>query len=314
MNPGIIMDDQAQSAAYRSGFVVIAGKPNVGKSTLINSLLDQKIAAVSFRSQTTRKRQLGILTTDTSQIIFIDTPGMHQPDYKLSQFINSEAYASIHDADVILFLVDANQKPDAQDVALAEKLHKMEHAAPVILLLNKWDKVPKVDHEVRADEYQQLAPTDRVLKISALHRTNLVELIALLEEFLPEGPQLYPPDQVTDQQEREITADLIRSACLVFLKDEIPHAIAVKVEEYLERDEANAYILATIFVERESHKGIVIGKNGAMLKQIGTLARQEIEQMSGRSVFLELKVKVAPNWRNDKGMLAKFGYAPDGMN
>jgi GTP-binding protein Era len=308
------MDDQTQSAAYHSGFVVIVGKPNVGKSTLINSLLDQKIAAVSFRPQTTRKRQLGILTTETSQIIFIDTPGLHQPDYKLSQFINAEAYASIHNADVILLLVDASQKPDTQDADLAGRVNKMEHAAPVILLLNKWDKVPKADQDTRAEDYMQLSPAARVLKISALHRTNLGELIALLEELLPEGPQLYPPDQVTDQQERDIAADLIRSACLVFLKDEIPHAIAVKVEEYLERDEANAYILATIFVERESHKGIVIGKNGAMLKQIGTLARQEIEQMSGRSVFLELKVKVAPNWRNDKGMLAKFGYAPDGMN
>ena len=308
------MDDQTNYSAYHSGFVVIVGKPNVGKSTLINSLLDQKIAAVSFRPQTTRKRQLGILTTDTSQIIFIDTPGLHQPVYKLSQFINAEAYASIHDADVILFLVDASQKPDAQDADLAGKVNKMDHAAPVVLVLNKWDKVPKTENDTRVEEYMQLSPAARVLKISALHRTNLGELIALVEELLPEGPQLYPPDQVTDQQEREIAADLIRSACLVFLKDEIPHAIAVKVEEYLERDEANAYILATIFVERESHKGIVIGKNGAMLKQIGTLARQEIEQMSGRSTFLELKVKVAPNWRNDKGMLAKFGYAPDGMN
>jgi len=308
------MDDQTNYSAYHSGFVVIVGKPNVGKSTLINSLLDQKIAAVSFRPQTTRKRQLGILTTDTSQIIFIDTPVLHQPDYKLSQFINAEAYGSIHDADVIILLVDASQRPDTQDVDLAAKLNKMEHAAPVILVLNKWDKVPKTEQDTRAAEYLQLSPAANILKISALHGTNLGKLIALLEELLPEGPQLYPPDQVTDQQEREIAADLIRSACLVFLKDEIPHAIAVKVDEFLERDETNAYILATIFVERESHKGIVIGKNGAMLKQIGTLARQEIEQMSGRSVFLELKVKVAPNWRNDKGMLARLGYNPDGMN
>jgi len=307
------MDDQLTSEGYRSGFVAIVGKPNVGKSTLINSLLDQKIAAVSFRPQTTRKRQLGILTTDTSQIIFIDTPGLHQPDYKLSQFINSEAYASIHDAEVILFLVDASQKPDPQDLELADKLKKMEHTAPVILVLNKWEKVPISVQELRVGEYQQLSTYSKVLKISALQRTNLGELIHAIEELLPEGPQLYPPDQVTDEQEREIAADLIRSACLVFLKDEIPHAIAVKVEEYLERDEANAYILAIIFVERESHKGIVIGKNGAMLKQIGTLARQEIEQMSGRSIFLELKVKVASNWRNDKGMLAKFGYSADGM-
>lgn len=307
------MDDQTNDVVYRSGFVVIVGKPNVGKSTLVNSLLDQKIAAVSLRPQTTRKRQLGILTTDTSQIIFIDTPGLHQPDYKLSQFINAEAYAAIHDADVILFLVDASKCPESQDIDLATTLNKMQHAAPVILVLNKWDKVSRSDQEARTGEYLKLLPQARLLKISALQKTNLHDLIALLEELLPEGPQLYPPDQVTDQQEREIAADLIRSACLVFLKDEIPHAIAVKVDEFLERDEENAYILATIFVERESHKGIVIGKNGAMLKQIGTLARQEIEQMSGRSVFLELKVKVAPNWRNDKGMLARLGYAPDGM-
>ncbi len=298
-------------AGFRSGFVTVAGKPNVGKSTLINSLMEQKIAAVSLRPQTTRKRQLGILTTEQFQVIFVDTPGLHKPDFKLSQFINSEAYASLHDSDLLLVLVDASQVPDQADQQVAERLHQLTGKTGILLVLNKWDLVSERDRQLRIDQYSSLYPHQEVIEISALNKKHLAYLLKRIVQLLPEGPQYYPTDQVTDKQEREIAEDLIRAACLVYLMDEIPHSIAVRVDEFLERDEQNAYIMATIFVERESHKGMVIGKQGAMLKQIGTLARQEIEQMSGRAIFLELRVKVAKNWRNDANMLARFGYGSE---
>ncbi len=306
------MDIQNEQKIFRSGFVTVVGKPNVGKSTLLNSLMGQKIAAVSLRPQTTRKRQLGILTTDQAQIIFVDTPGLHKPDYKLSQFINAEAYASLNDADLVLILVDASSAPDQADQQVAERLTQVGGDTLILLVLNKWDLVLERDKQRRIEQYETLYPHGMVIEISALSKKYLKELLERIIELLPEGPQFYPEDQVTDKQEREISEDLIRAACLVYLMDEIPHSIAVRVDEFSERDENTAYIHATIFVERESHKGMVIGKQGAMLKQIGTLARQEIEQMSGRSVFLELKVKVASNWRNDPFMLARFGYGSEG--
>ena len=306
------MEENKIPNVFRSGFVTVAGKPNVGKSTLVNGLMEQKIAAVSLRPQTTRKRQLGILTTDQFQAIFVDTPGLHKPDFKLSQFINSEAYASLHDADLVLVLVDGSQAPDQADQQVAERLHQLTGPSPVMLVLNKWDLVTERDRQFRIDQYSALYPHQEMMEISALDKKHLQRLLKRIVQLLPEGPQYYPADQVTDKQEREIAEDLIRAACLVYLMDEIPHSIAVRVDEFLERDEQNAYIMATIFVERESHKGMVIGKQGAMLKQIGTLARQEIEQMSGRSIFLELRVKVANNWRNDANMLARFGYGTEG--
>lgn len=304
----ITMEDQTAENTYRSGFVAVVGKPNVGKSTLVNSLLQQKIAAVSVRPQTTRKRQLGILTLENAQLVFVDTPGMHKPDFALSKFINSEAFSAIHDADLILWIVDSSQSPDDQDRALVENLKKINPTTRILLVLNKCDLARKGDQELRSRQYREMLEIIDHIEVSAQKRTNLDELVQKIVQLLPEGPQYFPEDQVTELQEREIAADLVRSACLSLLEDEIPHAIAVRVDEYVERTESSAYILATIFVERESHKGIVIGKQGAMLKQIGTQARQEIEQMSGRSVFLELKVKVAPNWRNDRHMLSMLGY------
>lgn len=304
----ITMEDQTAENTYRSGFVAVVGKPNVGKSTLVNSLLQQKIAAVSVRPQTTRKRQLGILTLENAQLVFVDTPGMHKPDFALSKFINSEAFSAIHDADLILWIVDSSQSPDDQDRALVDNLKKINPTTRILLVLNKCDLARKGDQELRSRQYREMLEIIDHIEVSAQKRTNLDELVQKIVQLLPEGPQYFPEDQVTELQEREIAADLVRSACLSLLEDEIPHAIAVRVDEYVERTESSAYILATIFVERESHKGIVIGKQGAMLKQIGTQARQEIEQMSGRSVFLELKVKVAPNWRNDRHMLSMLGY------
>ena len=297
---------------FRSGFVAIVGKPNVGKSTLMNAILKQQVAAVSIRPQTTRKRQLGILTTQNAQIIFIDTPGLHEVQYKLSSFINAEALSALHDSDVILFLVDLSSLPDSEDERLANEITVNVPGTPVIMVLNKADLAPKPIKTRNINAYKALASTAHAIEISALKNQNVDKLLEMIIENLPEGPQYYPEDQVTDYYEREIAADLIRAACLEYLEDEVPHAVAVRVDEYQERDEQNAYIKATVFVEREAQKGIVIGKGGLMIKQIGSKARQEIEAMSDRKIYLDLSVKVEKNWRNNPQVLKQFGYVSDG--
>ncbi|MCJ7696547.1 MAG: GTPase Era [Anaerolineaceae bacterium] len=297
---------------HKSGYVAIVGKPNVGKSTLMNALLEQKVAAVSVRPQTTRKRQLGILTRKEAQIIFVDTPGLHKPDYKLSSFINSEAIAALHDADTILFLVDGSKAPDVEDQKLASEIRAIDPKIPVIIALNKCETVGISERELRAKAFYALLDKGSTIEISALRNQNLGGLISVLIETLPVGPEFFPTDQVTDYFERDIASDLIREACLNYLEDEIPHTIAVRIDEYQERSDSGGFISATIFVERESHKGMVIGKRGEMLKKIGTMARQEIETMSDRKIFLELRVKVAKNWRNDKDQLKRFGYTSQG--
>jgi len=297
---------------YRSGFVAIVGKPNVGKSTLMNKILKQQVAAVSVRPQTTRKRQLGIMTTDNAQIIFIDTPGLHEIQYKLSNFINSEALFALHDADLILFLVDISGLPDDEDEKLALEIAAKSSDTPVIMVFNKVDLLIKQDVQRYIEAFKTLVPPAQTIEVSALKNQNVEKLVKLITQNLPVGPQYYPEDQVTDYYEREIAADLIRAACLEYLEDEVPHAVAVRVDEYQERDEQNAFIKATIFVEREAQKGIVIGKGGLMIKQIGSKARQEIEAMSDRKIYLDLSVKVEKNWRNNPQVLKQFGYVSDG--
>ncbi len=298
-----------EDGSFRAGFVAVAGRPNVGKSTLINALVGQKIAAVSPKPQTTRKRQLGILTTDRGQMIFIDTPGIHKPQHKLGQALNDEARQALDDADVVLFLVDASRPPHAEDEMVARHLRALEPPKPVVLALNKADLVPGDQRPAREARYAALQPQAQRLWISALTGENLPALLDLLFEHLPPGPPFYDPDQVTDLYERDIAADLIREAALLHLRDEVPHSIAVRIDEYKERESGAAYIAATLFVERESQKGIVIGRKGAMLKQIGITARQAIEAMSGRRVYLDLRVKVRKNWRNDPAFLRQFGFA-----
>jgi GTPase len=284
------------------------GRPNVGKSTMINSLMGQKIAAVSPRPQTTRRRQLGILTLQNTQIIFVDTPGIHQPRHKLGESMNKQAREALEESDLILFMVDASEKITPEDRLLIDLLSTVDQDIPVILAFNKVDAVPQDVLEQNERNFLELLPEVKAIRISATRGDNLDRLIDEIRGRLPESEALYPEGQVTDLYEREISSDLIREAALINLRDEIPHGITVRIDEYTERNEHGAYIAATIFVERDSHKPIVIGQSGTMLKKIGTSARQEIERMSGRKVFLQLKVKVRKNWRNDEKILRWFGY------
>ncbi len=294
---------------FRSGFVAILGKPNVGKSTLVNALLGQKIAAVSPRPQTTRRRQLGILTLPEAQLIFVDTPGVHQPHNKLGEFFNQEAEEAIEGVDVVLLLVDASQDPDEEDRQAAFLWKDLRrNRPPLILGLNKIDKVPEPNIASVVSKYETLVPSAPVLTFSAATHTGLPALVDALIQYLPVRPAEYPEEQVTDLYEREIAVELIREAALVFLQQEVPHAVAVRLDEFSERENGNAYIAATLLVERLSQKGIVIGEGGSMLKKIGTAARKEIEAMSGRKVFLELRVKVDKDWRNNEAALRRLGY------
>ncbi len=299
---------------HRCGYISIIGRPNVGKSTLLNALLGQKIAAVSPRPQTTRRRQLGILTLQDAQLMFVDTPGLHRPKHKLGEFLNEEAKEALEGVDVILWLVDASTPPTDEDADIASLLWEISPRTPLMLVLNKVDLIPADEESAREREFGQLAGNARVMKISAAKRLGLGELLEALIQASPKREAEYPEEQITDLYEREIAADLIREACLIQLRDEVPHSLAVRIDEFKERENPRsgagglAYIAATIFVERDSHKGIVIGEGGRMLKSIGSAARREIEEMGGRKVFLELRVKAAKNWRNNPNMLKQFGY------
>ncbi len=288
--------------------MAIMGRPNVGKSTLVNALLQQKIAAVSPRPQTTRKRQMGILTTDKMQAIFLDTPGVHKPLHKLGENMNQEALDALHECDVIVFLVDASQPPQAEDQLLADHIRATGRSTPTLLALNKVDRIDPGAFQGKQEAFQALLAGAESLPISATRGDNLERLVQILTDWLPEGTPFFPEDQVTDLYERDIIADLIREAALNLLRDEVPHGIAVRIDQFLEREESGAYIEATLFVERESHKGIVIGQNGSMLKKIGMTARLAFEAASGRKVFLRLRVKVRKNWRDDEKVLRSFGY------
>jgi GTP-binding protein Era len=303
---------------HRSGFVAVVGKPNVGKSTLMNAYLGQKIAIVSPKPQTTRNRLLGILTLERergdiadAQIVFVDTPGIHQPLHKLGEYMVETAVRAIPDADVVLFLVDVSRPPGDEDRQLADILRE-QCRAPVLLVLNKADLLAPEDVTSHVEAYQALGQFDDWLLVSALRGDNRDRLLEETIARLPLGPRYYPEEQVTDQQLRFMAAELVREQVMRHLRQEIPYSIAVVVQEFKERTEDLTYISANIFVERDTQKAIVLGRRGEMIKRIGRDARREIEQLLGTRVYLELWVKVRKKWRKDEKELRRLGYAvPD---
>ena len=291
---------------HKSGFIAVIGRPNVGKSTLINSLIGQKIAIMSDKPQTTRNRILCILTRPEAQIVFLDTPGIHKPKHKLGEYMVKAAEGTLKEVDAIFFVVDATEKMGPGEYYILERLQAT--AKPVILVVNKLDLIEKEQVLPIISHYTDKYPFVGVVPISAKEETNLDALIEEVEKYLPEGPQYYPEDMVTDQPERLIVAELVREKALQLTRDEVPHAIAVDVDEMKARDNGDTYIRATIYVERDSQKGILIGAKGSMLKEIGRLARADIEMFLGTRVFLDLWVKVKKDWRDRDSVLRGFGF------
>ena len=291
---------------FKSGFVAVVGRPNVGKSTLINALIDDKIVIVSDKAQTTRNRIVCVYTDEKKQIVFMDTPGIHKPKHKLGEFMVDQAVDSLREVEAVLFVVAANEKRGPGDNFVIEQLRKVN--VPVFLIVNKIDTMEKQDLLEAIVSYENSYPFEAVVPISAKEKDNIEEVVNLLEKHLPEGPKYFPDDMITDQPERLIISDIVREKILLQTHDEIPHAIAVDVDEMKTRDDGTTYVRATIYVERDSQKGIIIGKQGAMLKTIGRQARGDIERLLATKVFLDLWVKVKKDWRNKSGMLSELGY------
>lgn len=295
---------------HRSGFVAVVGRPNVGKSTLINGWIGQKIAIVSPKPQTTRHRQLAIVTRPDAQVILLDTPGLHRPQDLLGQYMMDQARQTVPDADVICLLVDASAPPAEGDRRAIHELQEKAAGLPVILAINKIDLVPARDLEARTADWRQLVPfsVDWVA-LTALEPAGRDDLLARIVALLPAGPRYYPADQITDQQERFIAAELIREQVLLRTQQEVPHSVAVLVDEFKERSAKLTYVGATIYVERATQKKIILGKQGRLIREIGQAARAEIEEMVGTQVYLDLWVKVWEDWRADAQRLRHLGFA-----
>ena len=297
---------QAEPKHY-AGFVAMVGRPNVGKSTLTNSLIGEKIAIMSDRPQTTRNRIMCIMNTDNAQIMFLDTPGIHKPHHKLGEYMVRTAEGTLQEVDVILFIVDVTEKRGAGEDYILELLKKVK--TPVILVCNKIDKLQDKSKLFKImEDYSKLYKFAALVPVSALTDGQFPGLVQEITKLLPEGPAYYPDDMITDQPERVIAGEMIREKVLRLTRDEVPHAIAVEVDEIKERDDENIYIRATIFVERESQKGIIIGAKGGMLKKIGQQARADLEKLLYCKIYLDLWVKVKPDWRNQDKALKQFGY------
>jgi GTPase len=292
---------------FKSGFVSIIGRPNVGKSTFLNHVIGQKIAIMSDKPQTTRNKIQGVYTTPESQIIFIDTPGIHKPKHKLGDFMMKVAQNTLKEVDLIMFMINADEGYGKGDEFIIEKLKQTN--VPVFLVVNKIDKVHPDQLLPLINKYRQLYAFKEVVPISALEGNNVTTLLDQIQGLLPEGPQFYPADQVTDHPERFIVAELVREKVLHLTREEVPHSIAVVTDLMERRESGNAvYVQATIIVERASQKGIIIGKQGKMLKEVGKRARVDIEALLGSKVYLELWVKVQKDWRNKMINLRDYGF------
>ncbi|WP_161878850.1 GTPase Era [Alkalibacterium sp. MB6] len=298
-----------QQSNYKSGFVSLVGRPNVGKSTLLNRLVGQKIAIMSDKAQTTRNKIQGIYTTDKEQIIFIDTPGIHKPKHRLGDFMVRTALSTFNEVDVILFLVNVTEKRGPGDNFVIEKLKTIE--SPVFLVLNKIDQVHPDELLPIIEDYAKELDFAEIVPISAIDGNNVERLVETIGKYLPEGPQFYPEDQVSDHPEYFIVSELIREKILERTREEVPHSIAVIVESIKRNENDKVEVNAVIVVERQSQKGIIIGKGGKMLKDIGMNARKDIEALLGDKIYLELFVKVQSDWRDKQTYLKDYGYNQD---
>lgn len=298
-----------ENQEFHSGFVAIIGRPNVGKSTFLNRVIGEKIAIMSDKAQTTRNKIQGIYTRKDAQIVFIDTPGIHKPHSQLGDFMVQSALSTLNEVDAVLFMVNATQKRGKGDDFIIERLKKVHK--PIYLVINKIDKIHPDKLLDIITEYKDTLDYKEVYPISALQGNNVPELIDNLVADLPEGPQYYPDDQITDHPERFIAGELIREKVLQLTREEVPHSVAVVVDRIKRETDEKVLVQATIIVERPSQKGIIIGKGGKMLKEIGIRARKDIELMLGDKVYLELWVKVQPNWKDRQVDLQALGYKQD---
>jgi len=304
------VDNRTGKKGFKSGFVTIVGRPNVGKSTLLNHIVGQKVAIMSNKPQTTRNKITAVHTTEQGQLIFLDTPGIHKPKSKLGDYMVNVAVNTLNEVDLVLFVVDATEKRGAGDDYIIERLKQVK--TPVFLVINKIDKVHPEALLPIIDDYRQQFAFQAFIPISALEGNNTPALLQSIYDVMEEGPMYYPPDQITDHPERFIVAELIREKVLHLTREEVPHSIAVTVEEMKRGDDGKTlYIYAAIYVERDSQKGILIGKKGEMLKEIGRRARMDIERLMGDKVFLEIWVKVKKDWRNQEKLLRNFGFHDD---
>ncbi|MFP4660715.1 MAG: GTPase Era [Halanaerobiales bacterium] len=291
--------------AYKSGFISIIGRPNVGKSTLLNRLIGEKIAITSSRPQTTRNKMQGIYTDEKGQIIFVDTPGIHKAKNKLDNYMLEQAYKSLEGMDLIVFLLDASTYFGKGDDFILRQLKGSK--TPVLIVINKIDKIDKATLIKRISEYEEKTGRE-VIPISAQTGENIDTLIDTIYTYLPEGPQYYPPDMITDQIEQFIIAEMIREKIFHLTREEIPYGVAVLIEEMKERENGLFYIRANIYVEKKSHKGIIIGKNGKRLKEIGLRARKDIEKLLQTDIYLDLWVKILKDWREKEALVSRMGY------
>ncbi|CZQ86999.1 Hypothetical protein Tpal_838 [Trichococcus palustris] len=291
---------------FKSGFVSIIGRPNVGKSTLLNRIVGQKVAIMSDVPQTTRNKIQGVVTTDDSQIVFIDTPGIHRPLTRLNDFMLQSAYSTFNEVDLVLFVVNAAEKRGAGDNFILEKIKNLR--TPKFLIINKIDQVKPEQLLKIITDYTSDNEFNEVVPISAANGSNVNEMMETIKKYIPEGPQYYPSDQVTDHPEYFVVAEFIREKILQLTKEEVPHSVAVMVDSMQRNEDNKVHIYATIIVDRASQKGIIIGKGGKMLKEVGIRARKDIEAMLGDKIYLELWVKVQKDWRDKQSNLQDYGY------